>query len=109
MQRARDAALSLQKDPVNEAQPAIDQHDEMLRYCLRIAEMDIPAILKMLDQLDAKFRQCSGVDHSQMDELIDDNIVIARMALAIHAEVNRRKMQRAANDAAICHAPMLIQ
>ena len=87
----------------------IDQHDEMLRYCLRIAEMDIPAIIEMLDQLDVKFRQCSGVDHSQMDELIDDNIVIARMALAIYTEVNRRKMQRAANDAAICHASMLIQ
>jgi hypothetical protein len=76
----------------------IDQHDEMLQYCLRIAEMDIPAILEMLKRLDSEFRHRDGVERSRMRELIDDNLVIARMALAIHSEVNKRTLQRSADD-----------
>jgi len=87
----------------------IDQHDEMLGYCLRIAEMDIPTILEMLERLDVEFRHCTGVERSRMRELIEDNIVIAHMALAIHTEVNIRKSQRAESDETVHLTPMLVQ
>jgi len=68
----------------------INQHDKMLRLCLKLARMDIPAILEILKQIEVALGDSAGLEWFPVRELIDDNMAIARLALAIRDEVNRR-------------------
>jgi len=75
----------------------INQHDKMLRLCLKLAKIDIPAILEILKQIDVSLGDGADIEGFPVRELIDDNMVIAHLALAIHNEVNRRAALRIEN------------
>jgi hypothetical protein len=75
----------------NDLDRYISQHDKMLRYCMRIADLDIPAILRLLTEIDAALGECSGeIERFRARRLLEDNLAIARLALEIQTEVNRR-------------------
>jgi len=73
----------------------IRQHDAMLRFCRKIADLEIPAILRLLTEIDAALREgTASIEQFRVRRLLEDNLAIARLALEIHAEVNRRSKQR---------------
>jgi hypothetical protein len=77
----------------NELDKYIDQHDVMLQFCSKIADLEIPAILQMLMEIDAALGEsCADSEHMQFRHSLDDDLAITRLALAIHIEVNRRSL-----------------
>jgi len=86
----------------------INQHDEILRLYLKIAEMGIPAIMDILEQIDVALDDGADPERFRVRKPFRDNMAIARLALIIHNEVNRRIAQRSAKDATICRIPHLI-
>ena len=73
----------------------LDQHNAMLKACSQIADLDLPSILRTLEQalMNAGDRP---LEPAQADarERLKENIAVARLALEIHREVKRQLRAR---------------
>jgi len=82
----------------------IRQHGAMLRCCQRIADLEIPAILQLLTEIDAALREGNAeIEQYRVQRLLEDNLAIARLAMEIHTEVNSRSNTRRATGTSPIH------
>jgi len=72
-----------------------NQHNAMLKACCQIAELDLPAIVRTLEQALLNSGNVS-LEPAQADarERLKENISVARLALEIHREVKRQLRAR---------------
>ena len=83
------------KNPEDRTSRLANQHNAMLRCCSEIADLDIPAIVRILEGALAAAGD-GALDPQQEDarQRLKENIAVARLALEIHREVKRQIRSR---------------
>lgn len=81
-----------------------NQHNAMLHLCSQLANLNVPELIRVLNGMYTAASDGppgSGQDHTR--KMIEDNLVVARLALEIHGEVNRQIRSRPRSQRPLAH------